>query len=116
MKKQTAIILFLALSCATATFAQELKNPTLEDRFTYRGGDFLMVDDFQRIKKSEISYDDIKNLQETVQKLSDELKETNKTVKEQQNTIVRLNKEMKELENTVQRQNKKIEELERKIK
>jgi len=102
MKKIFLICLF-SLS-VFAIFSQLLEEPKLKNIWTVSGGNLLVIDTWNEIRKSDISYDDVKKLQK-------ELTQTKNELKEAQKEIDKMKKEMENKYNSLSRQ---IEELKKK--
>ncbi|MDR2556506.1 MAG: hypothetical protein LBC49_02190 [Bacteroidales bacterium] len=127
--KTKAIIVSVLLIGLTGIFSvarsQTLKNPklVLDFDFTVSGGNFLIVDSYKDIKKSSITYDEIKKLEEKTNSLSLQLDNLlpriatmAKSMDDMKRTIDNMNKKIDKLEKTIEQQNRKISDLERKIK
>ena len=118
--------LFLLIVFAVSSIivnAQELKDPTFYAPFAENSGNFLVLTPFNKIGKSEITIDYVKNLQQelndskkTVSEQKKELDENKKKISEQQKQINEQKKELDELKKLVNQLAKKIEDLERKVK
>ena len=121
MKNLFLIIVFLVSS--TVVFAQELKDPILKAPFTESSGNFLVLTTFDKIGKSDITIDYVKNLRQELNDskklISDQkqkLDENKKTISEQQKQIDAQKKELEEMKKTINQLAKKVEDLERKVK
>ena len=91
------------------SFSQELKNPTMRAPFTENSGNFLVLTPFDKIGKSDITIDYVKNLQR-------ELNEYKKLISEQQKQLNEQKKNIESLEKSVYQLTRKVEELTRKVK
>ncbi|MDR2970491.1 MAG: hypothetical protein LBU83_00980 [Bacteroidales bacterium] len=121
MKNLLIIIVFLVSS--TIVFAQELKDPTLKAPFTESSGNFLVLTSFDKIGKSDITIDYIKNLRQelndskkTISEQKQQLNENKKTISEQQKQINEQKKELEELKKSITQLARKVEDLEKKVK
>ena len=108
MKKIFLICLFNLF--ASAIFAQLLVEPKLKNTFTVSSGNLLVIDTWNEIRKSDISYDDVKKMQKDIASLTKELDKTQKELKEAEREIANLKREMDKKHNDLVRQ---IEELKR---
>jgi peptidoglycan hydrolase CwlO-like protein len=114
MKK--IFLLTAVLICSVIVFSQELRNPTMKASFTESSGNFLVLTPFDKIGKSEITIDYVKNLRQEINDFKKQISEQQKLINEQKKEV----DEMKNLVSTLQRQvdeqKRKIEELARKVK
>lgn len=116
------LIIVFSVSSIIA-FAQELKDPTFKTPFTESRGNFLVLTTFDKIGKSDITIDYVKNLQ---QELSDykkliieqqkHLNDVNKTISEQQKQLNEHKKEIDELKKSLSQLTRQVEDLQRKVK
>ena len=107
MKKSLLILIFPFF--AVATFSQELKDPTMRAPFTESSGNFLVLTTFDKIGKSDITIDYIKNLQR-------DLNESKKLISEQQKQLKEQEKQINDLKKSIDKLTRNVEELQRKVK
>ena len=110
--------IFLIILCSVfsvATFAQELKNPTMKTSFTESSGNFLVLTSFDKIGKSEITIDYVKSLRQELTDSKKNILELQKLTAEQKKEI----EEVKRINSTQQRQldeqKRTIEELKKTV-
>jgi septal ring factor EnvC (AmiA/AmiB activator) len=90
-------------------FAQELINPTVKIPFTESSGNFLVLTSFNKIGKSEITIDYVKNLRQ-------ELNDSKKLISEQQKLINEQKRSIEYLKKSINDLTRKIEDLQKKVK
>jgi septal ring factor EnvC (AmiA/AmiB activator) len=134
MIKTKYLFVLLGLCLAIETSGQTLKDPKLERFGTQSSGNFLLVNSFEEIWKSNIDVEYIKNLEKSIANLSMELKNTQKTILDQQKQITEMNKstqktitdqhkqitemnkELQNVETTVKQLTRQVEDLQKKVK
>jgi len=104
-------------------FAQELKDPTFRAPFTESRGNFLVLTSFDKIGKSDITIDYVKDMR---QELSDskkriteqekQLKDAAKTISDQQKQLNEQKRELDELKKSLNQLIRQVEDLQRKVK
>ena len=107
MKRIFLAILFSVFS--VIVFAQELINPTVKIPFTESSGNFLVLTSFDKIGKSEITIDYVKNLRQ-------ELNDSKKLISEQQKLINEQKRSIEDLKKSINDLTRKIEDLRKKVK
>jgi peptidoglycan hydrolase CwlO-like protein len=129
MNTKTFIIsaLFIGLlGLSFKTYSQTLTDPYLvldrhwsEDTW----GNFLMVNSSKEIRKSPLTYSEIKKLEEKVNNLSSLSDNMNRKVnkledivEQQKRQLYEMDKKVDKLEDLIEQQSRKIYDLERKIK
>jgi peptidoglycan hydrolase CwlO-like protein len=116
MIKKKYLFILLGLCLAIETSEQTLKNPQLERFGTQSSGNFLIVNSFKEIWKSDIDSEYIKNMEKSIANLSKELKDAKKTILDQQKQITEMNKEFKSVGTTIKQLTKQVEDLQKKVK
>ena len=121
MKKLFLIIVFSFFSIIA--FAQELKDPTFRAPFTESSGSFLVLTYSDKIGKSDISIDYVKNLRQELndskKKITEQekqLKDATRTISEQQKQINDQKRELEELKKSISQLTRQVEDLQRKVK
>jgi len=122
MKIKILIITIVFGFFSNNTNSQE-KNPELKNTFTVRDGNFIVVDVWNEIRKSEFSYRDLEKMKENLISVQNDYQQTKKSIenqekiiREQKQMIDNLNKTVQDMQKTLQKLEREVEELKRKIK
>ncbi|MCL2512021.1 MAG: hypothetical protein FWF09_08225 [Bacteroidales bacterium] len=113
MKKLFLMIVFSI--CSMIVYAQELKDPTFRAPFTESSGNFLVLTSFDKIGKSAITIDYVKNLKQEVDDSKRQISDNQKQLKDADRTISDLKKQLKDADRTILDNQKQLNEQKREL-
>jgi len=93
--------------------AQDQKQTLKNNSFTVRGGNFVTVDWTNELRKSALTFDNIKQMEKNVEILQRNVRDLDKVVKEQQRTIDAQKRAIDELKRTVDNLQREVNNLKR---
>jgi len=120
MKQRIILFTLLSMIVTPQILAQE-KNPILQNTYPIKDGHLITVDVWNEIRKSDITYGDIKQILKNLEELQKNaqvsertIKEQDRIIKEQQRTIENLKRSVEEMQKTLNKLERDVDNLKRK--
>lgn len=117
MKTEMKIFFIAVLFAAFANSAQaQEKNPVLKNTFPTSSGNLLIADVWKEIRISDLSYETVQKLINTVESLAQDLKNAISTISEQKRTIEKMQRELDDQKRKLDKIESEIRYLKNKVK
>jgi len=111
--KRIFIIALLFVLFVPYPQAQAQKQTLKNNSFTVKGGNFVTVDWQNELRKSELTFDNFKQIEKNVEALQKTARDLDRVVKEQQRTIEAQKRMIANLQRTVSNLEREVNNLKR---